>query len=86
MQTETSPCPVRVHAVARKKPADSKEPEDKQITFRISGRLHARLDAAADGLSLDISSLLRMLIRQNLPTYEKQAEDVRRRESKEDCP
>jgi predicted HicB family RNase H-like nuclease len=82
MQTR-SPSPTRVIDVARKKPDDPKKLEDKQITFRISGGLHRRLESAAEGLSLDISSLLRLMIRQNLPTYESQAEEVRRREGQD---
>lgn len=59
---------------------DRKKSEDKQVTFRLSGELHARLEAAAGGMELDISSLLRLLIRENLPTYERRAKDIEERE------
>lgn len=62
---------------------EPKKAEDKQVSFRIPPALYGRVEAAAEGLQLDVSSLLRMMIRQNLPTYEQQADAVRRRESGE---
>lgn len=59
-----------------KAPPVGKE-RDKQVTFRLSAELHARVEAAADGLELDVSSLLRLLIRENLPAYEERAEAIR---------
>lgn len=60
---------------------ERKKSDDRQITFRISLDLHSRLEAAAGGLELDISSLLRKMIRKHLPDYEEEAEAIRRRES-----
>lgn len=64
----------------------SKKQDDMQVTFRLAADLHARVKAAAEGMSLDISSLLRLLIRENLPVYEERAEEIRRREQKEGEP
>lgn len=62
---------------------DRKKAEDKQIAFRLSGELYGRLQAAADGLELDVSSLLRTMIREHLPAYEDRAEAIRQKEQRE---
>ena len=61
---------------------DRKKTDDRQVTFRLSPELHARLEATAKGLELDISSLLRTMIRECLPTYEDRAEAIRLKETK----
>ncbi len=61
---------------------ERKKADDKQITFRLAGELHSRLEATADGLSLDISSLLRSMIRKHLPEYEDEADEIRRKEQR----
>lgn len=68
----------RVTQMAR----EHKKGEDKQVVFRLSGDLHARLKQTAEGLELDISSLLRMMAREYLPVYEARADEIRRREQK----
>lgn len=60
--------------------AVAKKTEDKQVTFRLASDLHARLSETADGMSLDISSLLRLMIREHLPGYEVRARDIAERE------
>jgi predicted DNA-binding protein len=61
---------------------ERKKTEDKQITFRLAADLHSRLEAAAEGLSIDISPLLRMMIRKHLPEYERLAAENREREKR----
>jgi predicted DNA-binding protein len=53
-----------------------------QVTFRLPPDLLARLEEAASGLSLEVSSLLRTMIREHLPDYEDKADQIRKRESK----
>ncbi len=74
---DTATVDAGVVRVAREK----KKPDDKQVTFRLSSELHARLEAAADGLELDLSSLLRTMIREQLTTYENRADEIRAREA-----
>jgi len=50
------------------KPAES-QPQVVQIVFRISRDQHAALQAAAAGLGLDLSNLLRMMILEHVPEY-----------------
>ncbi len=65
--------------MAKKKPED--EGKDKQVAFRIPMALYIRLEAAARGLGLDnVSPLLRMMVRQSLPRYEREADEIRRQE------
>lgn len=54
-----------------------KKNEDVQVTFRLSAELHARVRAAAKGLELDVSSLLRQMIRKQLPHAEREAAELR---------
>lgn len=71
-------------AKTRKKTnGEGPQPPEPQVTFRLSPELHARVKAASSGLELDLSSLLRLMIREHLPEYEDRAEAIRRRESKE---
>ena len=66
-------------ATAALKASPVAKDRDKQVTFRLSAELHARVEEAAAGLELDVSSLLRLLIRENLPAYEERAEEIRRK-------
>jgi predicted transcriptional regulator len=69
-----------VHPSPSGMPPVVKKSDDKQITFRLSGDLHARLNATADGMELDISSLLRLMIRKHLPEFEREAKKIREQE------
>lgn len=72
--------PTRTPPVgAERKKGDEKQ---QQITFRISSELHGRLSEAADGLELDVSSLLRTMIREQLPVYEERADEIRQKEKR----
>lgn len=47
-----------------------------QIGFRAPVTLHDRIEKAAERLGLDISGLLRMMILEQLPTYEERGERI----------
>jgi hypothetical protein len=49
-----------------------------QVNFRAPGDLHSRLEAVAAGLGLDVSNLVRMVLYENLATYEERVEQIRR--------
>jgi predicted DNA-binding protein len=72
----TATAPLEAAAVGK----DRKKGEDKQVTFRLSAELHARVEAAARRLELDVSSLLRVMIRKQLPHIEREAEELRQLE------
>lgn len=60
-----------VAPVGKKKPGTSQPaPDGKQINFRASNQLAARIEAVADKLGLDVSNFVRMVLNQNLPKYE----------------
>ena len=63
----------RTHPMAK----DRKKPAEEQITFRISKELHGELQATATDLELDISSLLRMMIREFLPEVSDRAAKIK---------
>lgn len=50
----------------------------RQINFRAPDDLTARLDAVAEALALDVSSLVRMVLAEHLSKYEHRADEVRR--------
>ena len=60
--------------MARKK-ATEKPSDDggRAINFRASADLAGRLDRIADALGLDVSNLVRMVLKENLQQYEERA-------------
>lgn len=65
--------------VAKKadKPAQPGAPEkDKQVNFRASPRLSARLEYISEALGLDVSNLVRMVLNEKLDEYEARATAV----------
>lgn len=71
-----------VSPVGKKKPEPEAKPveteKDRQINFRASASLAAKLDAVADAFGVDVSNLVRLILNQNLPKYEQQADRIRR--------
>ena len=59
------------------------KPERKQYNVGVDLETAKRIDDTADALGLDGVNFLRMLIRENLATYEKRASRVRDGESPE---
>lgn len=62
------PTGIRDKTVAR----DRNKPEKglRQVNIRLDEEYHARVERAADLLGLDVAQLLRMIIRENFPSYE----------------
>jgi CBS-domain-containing membrane protein len=81
MQHGTAVAPVPpVHGMPRKqtgKDAARSESGTRQFNFRASDALSARLEAVAEALGLDHSNLVRMIILENLPAYERRVEQLR---------
>ena len=50
--------------------------EGKQINFRAPPDLAERLEAVAEALGLDVSNLVRMVLKENLREYERRAKQV----------
>lgn len=78
MQSAFSPVLPEV-PVAKKKPGAGRPPVGRQINFRAPDELADRLDRVAEILALDTSSLIRMIIAENLATYEQRADLVEAR-------
>jgi predicted DNA binding CopG/RHH family protein len=57
---------------AKKKSASAAPTPGKQINFRASDQLAARIEAVAHRLGLDVSNFVRMVLNQNLPKYEEE--------------
>jgi predicted DNA-binding protein len=70
--------------VGSKRRTGSKEPMTKQLNVRVPLDLAQRLDEAAKMLATDGSHLLRMMIAEKLPEYERRARVARGLEEKED--
>jgi predicted DNA-binding protein len=51
----------------------------KQVNFRASDDLYARLEETADALGLDLSNLVRMVLNEHLAEYEGRAEQIKTR-------
>lgn len=58
----------------------------KQLGLRVSEDMNARLEDTAAGLGLDVSSLIRMVLTENLPRYERRVAAVRAGEASDQCP
>jgi hypothetical protein len=71
--------------VAKKKNRPSPGTGGKQLAFRAPDELLADLSFAADGLGLDLSNLIRMVLVENIRPYVERAREVlARRENGED--
>lgn len=75
----TSQVPVSVNKVPRKR-KDDNDDGDKTIAFRAAPDLARRLKSVADGLSLDLSNLVRMILIENLRPYERRVEGLKKEE------
>jgi len=69
---------VEASPVGRKK--STEKPVDDQggraINFRAGADLAERLDYVAGALGLDVSNLVRMVLKENLPQYEERARRI----------
>lgn len=63
--------------MGRKKRDKSDPSGGKQVNFRTPDALYARLEAVAEALGLDIANLVRLIINENLKSYEQRAEQAR---------
>ena len=68
-----------MRTVAKKPKSGSKEEADKQRVFQVkfAKAIEERILAAAETMTLDPTSFLRLIIREQLPTYEKRASRIR---------
>jgi hypothetical protein len=62
-----------------KKPKPNEKPSEteRQINIRCGPRLAARLQAVAEGLGLDLAPLVRMVLTEQLPIYERRVERLK---------
>lgn len=68
-----------VLAVAKRTNRESPGSGGKQVAFRASDDLLAQLERAATGLGLDISNLVRMVLRENIHVYLRRVDEIERR-------
>lgn len=87
MQVETlvDITPPKGYRMPQDPKPQSAEPT-KQIAVRVPKSLNGRLEDTADGLGLDVSSLVRMLLTAHLPHYERWVERIRRGEPPDQSP
>jgi len=71
-------------AVPKKKADKSPEPMTKQLNVRVPIDLATRLETAAKMLATDGSHLLRMMIAEKLPEYERRARAARGQEPEDE--
>lgn len=68
---------VGISTVAKKKPpADDQSGGSRPINFRAPPDLATRLDRVAEGLGLDVSNLVRMVLYENLAAYERRVREL----------
>lgn len=72
--------PIKGAAVMGKKKDSSggRPGVGRQINFRAPPDLVQRLETVAEALALDVSSLIRMVLAENLARYERRADEVLR--------
>ena len=68
--------PRRATPVPRKRPPQEQPSSGRQINFRAAPELASRLDRIAVVLGLDVSNLVRMILHENLATYEARADQI----------
>ena len=75
---------IRSAQVARSKKQDPEESskDGKSIAFRAPQDLVERLEHVADGLGLDVSNLVRMVLKENLTPYEDRVRQMQERQGK----
>lgn len=61
----------------RPTPQDEQPSAGRPINFRAPSDLAARLDFVAEALGLDVSNLVRMVLYENLSTYERRARQLK---------
>ena len=74
--TGVAPMTGSVPAVARKKMPDELPSAGRPINFRAPVDLATRLDRVGEKLGLDASNLVRMILYENLPIYEKRVRQL----------
>jgi hypothetical protein len=80
MSAFTQSPPLRADAVGKKRSEPDRPAPDgsRPINFRAPAPLARDLDFVADALGLDVSNLVRMILRENMQPYRERAEKVRR--------
>ena len=70
-----------VPVMPKRQPAKDKgeRSDGRSVTFRAPQDLAERLDSVADGLGLDVSNLVRMILNKHLYVYEEQVADIKSR-------
>lgn len=64
-------------AVAERKPKGGKKPiPTRQMAFRVPNDLAERIEAVAPRLGLDTSNFLRMMLIEQIGTYERRADRI----------
>lgn len=69
-----------VHAMARKQPnrAGPGSGDARQVAFRAPTDLYRQLEFVSEGLGLDISNLVRMILRKHIIQYVREVEELKR--------
>ena len=63
--------------VAKRKQQQDDAAAPRAVNFRANPDLMRRLEMVSDGLELDVSSLVRMILAEHLPEYEARVERLR---------
>jgi hypothetical protein len=74
---DTPPRKPSMPEPSKRRPAETA----KQLGIRVSDGLLVRLESTASGLGLDVSSLIRMVLMENLPRYERRVAQIHDEES-----
>jgi len=67
--------------VTKKRPGGT--PENKQVSFRLPTSLVDRAETTAGKLGLDLSNFFRMMLVENIGTYEERVRQIEKRQSHE---
>lgn len=61
-------------------------PDGKQLGLRVDKDMRRRLEDTANGLGLEVSSFLRMMVTENIGRYERRVAAIRRGEDPDQAP
>ncbi len=71
--------PPRIVSVGKKKNG----PNNRQVNVRLTEEDYARIEAVSLTLGIDVAQLVRSCVKKQLPHLEREAEEIRRDETRE---
>lgn len=86
MSQVITPGRLKEQPTVAKRKKDSPALGAKQVNFRPSDSLYARLERVSKILEVDMSNLVRLILNENLAAYERRADEIDRHRQEREKP